>query len=177
MGLFDKMKNIIYILFFSLFLVSCTSSKYASTRPVRENKISNSDKASPKAKDILKFANKLKGSPYKYAGTTPKGFDCSGFVQYVYKNFNYSLPRTSDAQSNVGKNVKKNQLKPGDLVFFKGRNSNSSQVGHVGIVVESYKSGRFKFIHASTNRGVTESFSDETYWNIRYLKGRRILSD
>ena len=174
---FMKIKKVFYLLICIFFLASCSTSKQSTQK--RENKRvetkNTKNKASKEAKKVLNYAYKLTGTSYRYGGNTSRGFDCSGFVQYVYKNFNYSLPRTTKEQSRVGKSVSKKNLRPGDLVFFTGRNAKSSDVGHVGIVVESYTNGSFKFIHVSSSRGVTDDFSDASYWNPRYLKGRRIL--
>lgn len=75
--------------------------------------------------------------PYKWGGTTPKGFDCSGFVRYVYKEFGYTLPRTTKQQIYCGKSVSKSDLREGDLVFF------GSPVHHVGIYI-----GNNRYIHS-----------------------------
>ncbi len=64
------------------------------------------------------FASKFYGTPYKFGGTTPEGFDCSGYIRNVFNKFNISLPRTSAEQYNVGETVAKENLQPGDLVFF-----------------------------------------------------------
>lgn len=160
-------------------MASCSSSKYVV--PKRGDAYISNHSRETKSfnrKDIKKmidYASNYKGVRYQYGGSTPQGFDCSGYVQYVFKKFDYVLPRTTSAQSNAGKNISKNKLQPGDLVFFKG--SRSSDVGHVGIVVEIYKDNSFKFIHASTSRGVVEEYSTTPYYAQRYLRARRIFSD
>ena len=103
--------------------------------------------------DIINFAKKFLGTPYRYAGSTPSGFDCSGFIYYVMGNFGFSLTRTSYGLAEFGRTVKLSELRPGDLMFFKGRNVNSTQIGHVGMVIE-VGPGVIKFIHSSTSRGV-----------------------
>jgi peptidoglycan DL-endopeptidase CwlO len=82
---------------------------------------------------VLREAAKLKGTPYRYGGTTPRGFDCSGYTGYVYKKAGKSLPRTSRAQYSVTKHISRSAAKPGDLVFFKSGGS----VYHVGIYAGS----------------------------------------
>ena len=171
-----KILQVFYLLFCLLLLASCSTSKQSTQK--RDNKSviykKESAKASGEAQRIINYASQFKGTPHQLGGTTPRGFDCSGFVQYVYRNFNYHLPRTSSEQSNVGKSINRNQLNPGDLVFFATGKSKST-VSHVGIVVAAYTNGSFQFIHVSSGRGVTEDFSDIPYWNQRYLRGRRVL--
>jgi cell wall-associated NlpC family hydrolase len=79
---------------------------------------------------VLREAAKLKGTPYRYGGTTPRGFDCSGYTGYVYKKAGKKLPRTSRAQYSATKHISRKAAKPGDLVFFK---SGGGGVYHVGI--------------------------------------------
>ena len=79
---------------------------------------------------VLKEAAKLKGTPYRYGGTTPRGFDCSGYTGYVYKKAGKKLPRTSRSQYSATKHISRKAAKPGDLVFFK---SGGGSVYHVGI--------------------------------------------
>lgn len=85
---------------------------------------------------IVSYAKNFIGVPYVWGGTTPNGFDCSGFVQYVYRHFGISLPRTTYSQVAMGRSVTRANLQPGDLVFFRS-------AGHVGIYV-----GNETYIHA-----------------------------
>ncbi len=160
------MKQIIYILFFAILLTGCSTSKRVAQR-----------KSEREAKELIIFANKYIGTRYSYGGTTPKGFDCSGYVQFSYKNsIGYSLPRTTKDQAKVGKKIKRKNLKPGDLVFFKGSKKRSKGVGHVGIVIEANKKGEFNFIHAS-NSGVRIDNCRVKYYKDRYVKARRIIGN
>lgn len=109
------------------------------------------------------------GTPYKYGGTTTKGFDCSGFVRYLFGKFDVSLTRTSSSQAQEGVKVSKDELKVGDLVFF---NTSGKGISHVGVFV-----GNGKFAHSSSSRGVIMSGLDEKYYANRYVTARRILSD
>ena len=119
------------------------------------------------AKETLyeKYRN-WQGVRYQLGGSSRNGIDCSAFVQIVYKSgFGINLPRTSYQQAKIGKTIHKNDLKPGDLVFFRtGRSSR-----HVGIYLENRK-----FLHASTTKGVTISRLDNNYWRTRYWKSVRI---
>lgn len=132
-------------------------------------------KSEKEARELIQLASQYIGTPYLSGGTTPKGFDCSGYVQFVYKKMGYSLPRTTQEQSNVGTKVgKKEDLKTGDLVFFKGKNAKSKTIGHVGIVTKPKRRGEFEFIHAA-NSGVRIDESESSYYKPRYLRARRVL--
>ncbi len=117
-------------------------------------------------KHIIKEAKKLIGKPYKFGGTTPKGFDCSGFTQYVYAKNNLTLPRTSGEQAVYAKRDKLKNAEIGDLVFF-GKNKNS--VNHVGII-SKIEGDKVYMVHASTSRGIMETeITTNVYWSKRLL--------
>ncbi|MDT8902316.1 C40 family peptidase [Anaeroselena agilis] len=121
----------------------------------------------PTGRDIVATAQKYKGVPYRYGGATPKGFDCSGFVMFVYNQHGKKLPRSADQQYKAGKPGKPKDLALGDLVFFTTTEKGPS---HVGIFV-----GGGKFIHASSSRGVVVTALGDAYWKPRYLGARTVL--
>jgi cell wall-associated NlpC family hydrolase len=113
-------------------------------------------------KGILKEANKHIGTPYKYGGITPKGFDCSGFTQYVMAKNNVQIPRTSKAQSVSHKKIKQKDAQIGDLVFF---GSSKSNISHVGIV-SKVEGGKLYMIHSSTSKGIMiTEITTNVYWS------------
>ena len=116
---------------------------------------------------ILKTAAQYKGVRYVFGGTTPSGFDCSGYVQYVFAKNGIRLTRTADTQALEGKYVSRKALKPGDLVFFTTYEPGAS---HVGIYA-----GNNKFWNATSSRGVMLSDLTDSYWGPRYYTARRIL--
>lgn len=118
---------------------------------------------------IVAFAEQFLGTPYVWAGSSPSGFDCSGFVSYVFKNFGYSVNRTAASMYTNGVAVDKSELQIGDAVFFA---SSSESIGHVGIYI-----GDGEFIHSSSGCGyVTISGLDESYYSRMYVGARRIAS-
>lgn len=131
-------------------------------------------KGGSSADAIIDFAKKFLGVPYVYGGATPAGFDCSGFIQYVFKEFGYSLARSAGAQSLFGYDVTLSDLQPGDLLYFKGRNVNSSAIGHVGMVT-SVANGKIEFIHAAGKSVKMEKFNNNSYYVPRFIKARRPL--
>lgn len=118
-------------------------------------------------KEVVSKAAKYQGVPYVFGGTTPKGFDCSGYVQYVFKDCKATLPRLADEQALKGVFVTQKQLRPGDLVFFTTYLPGAS---HVGIYA-----GSGKFWSASSSRGVILSSLQDDYWKKRYYGARRVL--
>ncbi|ROR15381.1 C40 family peptidase [Erwinia sp. JUb26] len=108
------------------------------------------------------------GTPYRYGGMNRGGVDCSGFVYLTFRDrFDLQLPRTTSAQTDVGTRISKDDLLPGDLVFFK---TGSGENGlHVGI----YDTDN-QFIHASTSQGVMRSSLDNVYWRKVFWQARRI---
>lgn len=136
------------------------------------NNQATSKNSSVKGAEVVSYAKQYLGYKYTYGGSTPKtGFDCSGFTSYVYKNFGYSLSRSSSGQANNGTKVSKDDLQVGDILIFK--NQSLSRIGHVGIYV-----GDNKMIHASEpGVGVTITDLDAKGYNYnkRFVMARRII--
>ena len=123
---------------------------------------------SGKANAVIATAENYIGIPYTWGGVSPStGFDCSGFVEYVFAQNGITLPRVSTQQYAAGTPVSFNSLQPGDLVFFS--TANNGVVDHVGIFI-----GNGQFINASTSKGVT-IYSFGSYWNSVYMGARRVL--
>ena len=118
--------------------------------------------------EIVANAKKYIGVPYLWGGTTPSGFDCSGYVQYVLRKSGISLPRTTTEQYKIGTYVSKSNLQPGDLVFL--QNTYRKGISHVGIYI-----GDGKMIHASSSKGVTISNLSSSYYVEHYYGARRVV--
>ncbi len=123
-------------------------------------------------KQLLKDAKYYKGGKYVWGGTTPQGFDCSGYVQYLYKKHKVNLPRTAWAQSKRGQSIDKNNLKKGDLLFFLTDKKRGIPVTHVGIYL-----GNGKFIHAaSKKKGIIISPIYSGYYAGKFVFAKRVLN-
>jgi murein DD-endopeptidase len=119
---------------------------------------------SGKRKEIVQTANRYVGAPYRWGGATPHGFDCSGFVMYVYRKNGIRVGRSVRSQFYRGRRITVRELKPGDLVFFQ---TERNRFSHVGIY-----SGELHFIHApSSGKNVSYASMRNSYWRKRYIGG------
>ncbi|RKN85734.1 C40 family peptidase [Paenibacillus ginsengarvi] len=118
---------------------------------------------------LEKTVNEQLGAKYKTAGTTPKGFDCSGFTMFIFNQLGIELPHQSKSQNTKGFWVDKKDLRPGDLVFF---NTDGQGISHVGIYL-----GNDEFIHSATDDGVVKSKLSDKYYKTRYVSARRVIWD
>jgi len=157
-------------------------ARMAEAARQRANRIAKAQQAAKKAgkvyhiseidrKKLLEDAKYFKGGKYVWGGTTPDGFDCSGYVQYLYKKHNINLPRTAWAQSKKGTPVNKNNLQKGDLLFFLTDKKRGIPITHVGIYI-----GNGQFIHAaSKKKGIIISPIDRGYYANKFVSARRVV--
>jgi cell wall-associated NlpC family hydrolase len=130
-----------------------------------------------KGGELVAFAKTLTGVQYKYASTDPNvGFDCSGFITYVFNHFNIAVPRSSVDFTNVGTAIDTSAAREGDLILFTGTVDSIRTVGHMGIVTEN--TDTLKFIHSTSGKanGVTISPLNEHYRR-RFVKVIRVLGE
>lgn len=121
-----------------------------------------------KADKVLQTAKQYMGVPYVWGGVSPSGFDCSGFTQYVLLENGITVPRSADQQYTQGASVSRDQLKPGDMVFFTTYKPGAS---HVGFYI-----GNNQFIHASSGaEKVIISDLDNVYYSQHYIGARRLI--
>lgn len=158
----EKHNNLLRILFLVgislLILSSCASNKKTA-----DNSIDR----------LISTAKSYRGTPYRYGGTTRSGMDCSALIYQSFASIGIQMPRTSEAQSKLGKNVPEKKLQKGDLLFF-ATSKSRKKVTHSGLVTEVSGRGVY-FIHSSTSLGVTEDNLNSTYWRKSFLFGKRIL--
>lgn len=149
------------------FLVSCGSIQERPVSKYNSRSVANTHLDPSYMRSVLySHYNEWQGVRYQYGGLSQRGIDCSGFVHLTFKSkLGTHLPRTTWMQAKIGREVKKNELRTGDLVFFRtGKASN-----HVGIYLEGNK-----FLHVSQKKGVTISRLDHIYWKSNYWKSVRI---
>lgn len=120
-----------------------------------------------RAAAVLEYAKQFVGIRYRSGGESPSGFDCSGYVRYVFKNFGIDLVHTAAGQYKSGTVINRDELRPGDLVFF---NTGGNGINHSGIYI-----GNNQFIHASSSRGVRVDSLSDSYWSKNYRGANRIL--
>ena len=146
-------KTLISFLFIGILATSKTEIK--TTEPAVKTE---APKVSEREK-LISYAKEYLGINYKYASSSPsKGFDCSGFVNYVFKHFDIEVPRSSSQFKNIGKTVKPEAFQKGDILVFYGYKDTKS-IGHVGIICEA-DGMNSKFIHASSGKEYAVTISD-----------------
>jgi len=149
-------------------------NKLSQQVPLEKEKISLPETSPNK---LLEFAKSMLGIRYRTASSSPsRGFDCSGFVNYVFSNFGFKVPRSSRDFAVSGSAKKLEDAKIGDVILFTGTNSKSRTPGHVGIIY-SVEGDEIKFIHSSSGakRGVTITSLNEGFYRKRFLKVVSIL--
>lgn len=129
--------------------------------------------------NLIYFAQNLIGTSYRPASSNPsQGFDCSGFVSYVFKSFGANVPRSSDEFINIGRKINIEDARTGDIILFTGtKTHHPHSIGHVGIVYCNDGGGPLKFIHSTSGKeyGVTISEMDNTYKR-RFVQVVRVLA-
>lgn len=152
----------------ALLLAACAGTVPAPAPPAEA--VIRAEPASPRAAKVIRLARSLVGTPYKWGGISPAtGFDCSGFIWYVYHRNGVDLPRISWRQLGTGTPVNRADIRPGDLVFHKVDKDGKSL--HVGIVTD-----RGTFVHSpSSGRRVMESSLNSPFWMEHFLSARRVL--
>lgn len=152
----------------TLFTFSCLLSNCASIKEHRQ-----AERTEARIRNhIVKYARDFEGTRYRYAGKSPKGFDCSGFTGYVFNKEGIKLAASSKKQSKQGEFRDVKKAKPGDLVFF----GPPFKIDHVGIVTQN-KRGKLKVIHSTNSQGVVEhDINQILYWKKRLKFARDVIS-
>jgi cell wall-associated NlpC family hydrolase len=127
---------------------------------------------------LLGLAKSLIGVPYCYGGSSPEGFDCSGFVSYVFAQFGFELPRSTIGLAQVGIEVPMDSCRKGDIILFAGRNKWKRPIGHAGIIVSAIDEP-LKFIHSATSNKqgvIITAFDAFDYYKDRFVKVIRVMN-
>lgn len=165
-------KNVFFL--FIVLIVACSrQDDTTSHAPPRDVNITT---GSILPLEVITYAQSLRGIPYKYGSIDPVGgFDCSGFITYVFNHFGINVPRTSADFTFAGHEVELKNAKTGDLILFTGTDTTNRTVGHMGII-EALPGEELKFIHSTSGKhyGVTETFFN-AYYKARYVKTIRIF--
>ncbi|MEO2507823.1 C40 family peptidase [Clostridium paraputrificum] len=142
------------------------SSRSSNTTGKKNTNSSINRGVNKSSSQVANYAYNFLGRPYVYGANGPNAFDCSGFTSYVYRHFGVSLPRTARSQFSAGSAVSRDNLAPGDLVFF----NTVGYLGHVGLYI-----GGGDFIHAASSGRVKISSLSEGYYRTRYAGARRVF--
>ena len=150
------MKNLLCVLVLCIFFASCKKRNTYSSNNINKILVN-------KCQDYL-------GTPYKFGGTTKDGMDCSGLIFVAFKELGEDVPRVSYKQADHFDEIPKDEIKIGDLVYFK---VNSERINHTGIITRIENREEIFFLHASTSKGVREDNLLSKYWNSKFVKVTR----
>lgn len=155
----------------AFFLSNCEAFKPAVAINKSPKKI---NKNSHLRQQVSAQAHRYIGARYKYAGYSPRGFDCSGFTSYVFEQQGISLSRSSSAQAAQGRKIPVQAAQPGDLIFFS--KTGKGKVSHVALVVANDRNG-IQVVHSTSSRGViSENITQSRYWRPKILFARDVIS-
>lgn len=183
-----RLHKIFIILYCTLLYIGCANSETKKDDEILQqdsiiSSIVNSDSLKPVFKNhitgkikniridsLVDFAETLIGVPYKYASANPaEGFDCSGFITYVFNHFNIAVPRSSIDFTNMGQPIDLPLAKRGDLILFTGTDSTERMVGHMGIVIQN--NDTLKFIHSTSGKQNSVTITPlNNYYMKRFVK-------
>lgn len=148
------MRKVFFIILISLVFHSCRKAPAVNRNTV-----------------LTEISLRYKGTPYKYGGNTTAGMDCSGLVFRTFSELGHPFPRSSYEQAEIFPAVRKTEIQPGDLVYFKiGK---TSRINHTGIVTRIVSKEVILFVHSSSSAGVREDNLYSNYWKPKFVKATR----
>lgn len=150
-----------------ILITGCQNPNASSISTVQRSAVND-----PTEQEMISYARTFIGTKYVWGGSTPKGFDCSGFIQYIYNNYSIKIPRTTSEYPQLfTKSVMLKDAQVGDLIIFTGTDPNVRKPGHAGIISE-IKNDSIKFVHSSSSKkhfGVTETSYYKSGYPKRFL--------
>lgn len=191
-----RLTRLFHVVMYSVMLLvtisvfqSCSSSRRQSTERNETVPVRKTVKSKPipavtintrnvPADSVVSFAKTLIGTRYKYGSSDKEqGFDCSGFITYVFSHFGIKVPRSSVDFTNAGKEVPLKESRKGDLILFTGSDASTGIVGHMGIISQN-KNGKLYFIHSASGNAKGVMISDmNSYFTPRFVKVIRVFND
>ena len=163
-----------YAIFKELFKHTIPFEEITANVPIQDESLSPTANKTVKRDNIISYAKGYLGIPYLYGGVSKKGFDCSGFTQYVMRHHGYNIPRTAQSQGDSYSKIKSTEATKGDLVFF---GSSKKNISHVGII-SSEKGSSISMIHASSSKGIMISnIENNSYWTPKIQYYARVVKD
>ena len=171
-----KVFTIILFLFLSITAQSQINPETKDSLQITKNKPEIENPAQL-IDSVLNYGKTLVGHRYRYGGAALSGFDCSGFIKFIFHKYGYTLPHCSRDYAQIGEEISKDSIqnvKKGDILLFKGRNSKSKRIGHVSIIVEANEK-EILILHSCCNKGVAvESYTSSGYYPVRLVGIRRL---
>ncbi len=123
---------------------------------------------------IIELGKTFLGKPYRFQGPNGRAMDCSGYLSYIFSAYGFTLPFSSSSIASSTKEVNFDQVRKGDLLFFKGRNKSSSSIGHVTLVI-SIDNGKIQMMHSCSRGVIIDQYEEMTYYTERFIKAGRPL--
>jgi len=166
------------ILLFSLVLTGAGLEEYLNIPPFVDlsgKRLTRSNKSQSTAQldKIIDFGKKFLNKPYRFKGPSPWKMDCGGYIAYIFSNFGYVLPHSSYSIAKMVKPIKKEDIRKGDLLFFRGKNANTNSISHVSIVVDVHEEV-IRMMHSCSRGIIIEEFSAQEYYQKRFVMAGRL---
>ena len=172
----NAVKSVMLLASFAFLIASCSTVDYRPPSQKSDKSTSRApkngvDKDQRLREEITQHAKKYVGVKYKYAGKSPKGFDCSGFTGYVFGKFDINLSASSQAQATTGKKIPLNKARSGDLLFF----GKHGKINHVALIVSNNRDG-IEVINSTSSKGVMiQNVTPSDYWKPRIMFARDVM--
>lgn len=173
----NQLQYIYFLLFFSFGFQSITHAQdtIITSDSITTIHIVKTETAHTFTDSLITVGKTYLGLPYRTTNRAPWPLDCSGYVSMLFGNFGVTLPRSSGAIADVTQTISMKEAKPGDLIFFKGRDARKNRVGHVALIIEVSENS-LKMMHSTVHKGIIiETYPDPYYYTRRFVKIGRVV--